>query len=600
MSSQLLTVTPARLAALDPAGVGRHRLRLVGSIRAPATASSCCGPNWTGWNRDFTTPLAAARLIDWAYWGARLLYRWSGLEGVVRWVVSDPPALWSGLEVLRVALRHLGEYLLAAAYITQLVGARLAVVLLALPAYALIGVMGAVDGLVQRDLRRFGGGAESGFMYHHLKTAVRPLFSVPVFLYLISPWSVHPTLVFVPFALGFGYVVQRTLARVQKILVRGGSPMSYSNRANPVPPLLAVALFVLVVVLVWMGVKPALADAGADRDRPAPRPLLAERRRNAGATAGAVERSAVQFEAVYAPLLAALAGYVQRLPARRDRRTTFWTRGWRRPSACLARRRGMILPPSAEPERAAREADLWTYALFGLALLRGLAGAFAPWAVALWSADGGRSDAGVRTSNRAGLARVTRARRPTPRGPRRRAGADWTPLVAGALLPRRDSTGCGASPGSWRSGNTALIAADLPPRSAVCSMTPRGPDRIRPPIQNEEPSESPGVGPQPRAVVATRSNAGHPSRPQNLQPHLSAGRGGAVSGRGHRPPARSRQPRLRRRNRPGQRRHRPRAGPAGRHLPTGRRRIEKRRKAGPDAPAEGPGRSATPTRSRSS
>ncbi len=168
--------------------------------------------------RDFTAPETAARAIAWASWGARWLYHWSGLEGVVRWVVSDPPALWSGLEVLRVALRHLGEYLLAAAYITQLTGARLAVVLLALPAFVLLGVTGAVDGLVQRDLRRFGGGAESGFMYHHLKKMIRPMVSVPIFLYLISPWSVHPTWLFVPFALGFGYFMQRTLARFKKYL----------------------------------------------------------------------------------------------------------------------------------------------------------------------------------------------------------------------------------------------------------------------------------------------------------------------------------------------------------------------------------------------
>ena len=78
--------------------------------------------------------------------------------------------------------------------------------------------MGAVDGLVRRDLRRFGGGAESGFMYHHLKTILRPLLSVPVFFYLIWPWSVHPTLFFALPALGFGYVLQRTLARFKKYL----------------------------------------------------------------------------------------------------------------------------------------------------------------------------------------------------------------------------------------------------------------------------------------------------------------------------------------------------------------------------------------------
>jgi len=169
-------------------------------------------------DRDFTTPLVAGRLIEWASWGANLLYHWSGLAGFMRWVVSDQPAPWAGLDTIRQVLRYWGEYLLAAASITQLVGARLVVVVLTLPAYAMVGVMSLVDGLVQRDLRRFGGGLESGLLYHHLKAMLRPMLSLPIFLYLISPWSLHPTTIFVPFILGFGYFVQRTVARFKKYL----------------------------------------------------------------------------------------------------------------------------------------------------------------------------------------------------------------------------------------------------------------------------------------------------------------------------------------------------------------------------------------------
>lgn len=167
---------------------------------------------------DFTAPEAAARIIDWAYTGAGLLYRWCGLEGLVRWVVSDQTPLWPGLTLIRATLRRAGDYVLASAYITQLTGARLGVVLLAIPAFATLGFMGAVDGLVRRDLRRFSGGQESSFMYHHLKKAIRPMFSIPVFLYLISPWSVHPTVLFVPFAVLFGYFMQRTLSKFKKYL----------------------------------------------------------------------------------------------------------------------------------------------------------------------------------------------------------------------------------------------------------------------------------------------------------------------------------------------------------------------------------------------
>ena len=167
---------------------------------------------------DFTTADVAMRVVDWAYWGARMLYHWSGLEALIRWIVTEDALAWQGLTALRLTLRHLGEYLLAATYVTQLVGARLAVVFLTIPVFGLMGLMGAIDGLVARDLRRFGGGAESSFMYHHLKKMIRPMFSVPIFLYLISPWSVHPTWLFGPFALLFGYFMQRTLSRFKKYL----------------------------------------------------------------------------------------------------------------------------------------------------------------------------------------------------------------------------------------------------------------------------------------------------------------------------------------------------------------------------------------------
>ena len=58
------------------------------------------------------------------------------------------------------------------------------VVILTFPAYLAIALMAVVDGLVCRDLRRFGGGLESGFLYHHLKTMIRPMIAIPVFLYL--------------------------------------------------------------------------------------------------------------------------------------------------------------------------------------------------------------------------------------------------------------------------------------------------------------------------------------------------------------------------------------------------------------------------------
>jgi hypothetical protein len=43
---------------------------------------------------------------------------------------------------------------------------RLAVMVSALPVFLLAGLVAVVDGLGQRDLRRFGGGREKGQVYH--------------------------------------------------------------------------------------------------------------------------------------------------------------------------------------------------------------------------------------------------------------------------------------------------------------------------------------------------------------------------------------------------------------------------------------------------
>ncbi len=171
-----------------------------------------------GLRQDFTAPEAVSRLLRWTHQGATLAYHWSGLEALVRWLAADAPATGSALEPFRAGLLGIGEYILATAYITQLVGARLAVVLLSLPVFAVASLLGGIDGLVRRDLRRFGGGSESSFMYHHLKKALRPTVWGPIIFYLAAPWSLHPTAVFIPAALLLGFFVQRTVSRFKKYL----------------------------------------------------------------------------------------------------------------------------------------------------------------------------------------------------------------------------------------------------------------------------------------------------------------------------------------------------------------------------------------------
>lgn len=145
--------------------------------------------------------------------------------------------------------------------------------------------------------------------------------------------------------------------------------------------------------------------------------------------------SEVQFEAVYAPLLARFAEYVQQVPCATQPECTLLQARLHAAARTLARRRGAILPLDAEPEHVAREADLWTYVLFAAALLRELAAAFAPWTITVYAQRPqslGRWQPPVAPRGLAGMPHAVAYRvRPSGETP----GPDWTPLMIGALLP---------------------------------------------------------------------------------------------------------------------------------------------------------------------
>ena len=81
---------------------------------------------------------------------------------------------------------------------------RLVTVVLALPAFLIWGMLGLIDGLVDRDIRKECGGLESSFLYHHVRRWVAPSLGVGCGLYLTLPFTFNPGLYFlVPQALFF-------------------------------------------------------------------------------------------------------------------------------------------------------------------------------------------------------------------------------------------------------------------------------------------------------------------------------------------------------------------------------------------------------------
>ena len=110
------------------------------------------------------------------------------------------------------------RYLIAAAFITLTFMVRLLVLVLTLPLVLTAVFVGLVDGLVRRDVRKFGAGRESGFVYHRAKASLLPLAILPWVIYLAMPVSVHPLLILLPSAALLGLAVSLTAGSFKKYL----------------------------------------------------------------------------------------------------------------------------------------------------------------------------------------------------------------------------------------------------------------------------------------------------------------------------------------------------------------------------------------------
>jgi integrating conjugative element membrane protein (TIGR03747 family) len=116
-------------------------------------------------------------------------------------------------------LRTAAPYLTAMVHVWQDAFIRLAIVYLALPAFALAFLIGLVDGLGRRDIRKWCGGRESSFVYHHAKRLLWPGFTFGFFLYLTWPTGgFNPAWAVLPFCAASACTVSLMAATFKKYL----------------------------------------------------------------------------------------------------------------------------------------------------------------------------------------------------------------------------------------------------------------------------------------------------------------------------------------------------------------------------------------------
>ncbi len=117
------------------------------------------------------------------------LITWTGLEAVLVWMISG---------------NFLAEFAKASFNCIQIFFIRLAVTITALPLFFLFAYWGSMEGLIIRDLRRFGGDIEHGMIYHFAKHVAGAVIVFPIIFYLAWPEAVNPAWVFLPFAFLLG------------------------------------------------------------------------------------------------------------------------------------------------------------------------------------------------------------------------------------------------------------------------------------------------------------------------------------------------------------------------------------------------------------
>ena len=148
-----------------------------------------------------------------------IAFEWTGIVDLIQWITPVPGLEESGVRpVLHRFYRPVSDYVLAGMQITEVFAVRLAILTLATPVFGLFTLVALVDGLVRRDLRRWGGGRESSFVYHYAKKAAIPLIIMAWVLYLALPFSLHPSWIILPFALAFAFAVTITASTFKKYL----------------------------------------------------------------------------------------------------------------------------------------------------------------------------------------------------------------------------------------------------------------------------------------------------------------------------------------------------------------------------------------------
>lgn len=120
------------------------------------------------------------------------------------------------IDVPEIVARKLEELVAVFVFCTDIIFERLMIFIMAIPLMTGCFLIFAVDGLGQRDIRKFQGARESTFIFHQVKSLSPKLFLLLFMIYLAMPFSICPLYMLLVSSLMFSFLTMLAIKHYKK------------------------------------------------------------------------------------------------------------------------------------------------------------------------------------------------------------------------------------------------------------------------------------------------------------------------------------------------------------------------------------------------
>lgn len=130
---------------------------------------------------------------------------------------NSPPTSNFG-SFIKTYIPKLGYYGQAIIYITLTIAMRMTIFILSGGWFLLCGILGLVNGLIDREIRREEGGLEHSYLFHFATSHIGFSLQIAWIAYLSFPFAIYPSLIIVPAGIAFGSTISLAASTFKKYL----------------------------------------------------------------------------------------------------------------------------------------------------------------------------------------------------------------------------------------------------------------------------------------------------------------------------------------------------------------------------------------------